>query len=108
MTELELHRVRCMLVVEDGPSRRVGAAGVMIGRQRDCDLVALDPSVSRRHALVRLTGDGAELVPLGRGPVAVNGEPCARARALADGDRLALPGMTLVVALAAQRPDDAA
>jgi hypothetical protein len=100
-----IDRVRCMLVIADGPSRRVGASGVLIGRQRDCDIVTVDPSVSRRHALVRLTGDGAEVVPLGRGPIAVNGKPCDRVRELADGDRLGVPGMTLTVELAAQRPD---
>jgi hypothetical protein len=97
-----------MLVVPGGPSRRVGPNGVLIGRQRDCDIVADDPSVSRRHALVRLTADGAEVVPLGRAPVEVNGKPCDRATELADGDELRLPGMTLTVQVAAQRPDAAA
>jgi hypothetical protein len=94
-----------MLVVPDGPSRRVGPNGVLIGRQHDCDIVALDPSVSRRHALIRLTAEGAEVVPLGRAPVAVNGKPCDRVHDLADGDLLELPGLTLTVQVAAQRPD---
>jgi hypothetical protein len=47
---MEPTRLRCMVVVPDGPSRRVGPAGVLIGRQRDCDIVATDPAVSRRHA----------------------------------------------------------
>jgi len=100
--------VRCVLDVRGGPSRRVGASGVLIGRQSDCDIVAADPSVSRRHALVRLTGDGAEVVPLGRSPVDVNGEPTTRPRALADGDELRLPGLTLAVAITIPRPDLAA
>ena len=100
--------MRCLLVVEDGPSRRVGPSGVLIGRQRDCDIVATDPSVSRRHALIRLTPDGAEVVPLGRAPVEVNGKAFDRARPLADGDRLTLPGMTLIVEVQAQRPDASA
>ncbi|HMG52666.1 MAG TPA: FHA domain-containing protein, partial [Kofleriaceae bacterium] len=87
---MEPVRVHCVLDVRGGPSRRVGPSGVLIGRQSDCDIVASDPSVSRRHALVRLTAGGAEVVPLGRSPVDVNGAPSARPRALADGDELRL------------------
>ncbi len=97
-----------MLDVVGGPSRRVGPSGVLIGRQSDCDIVASDPSVSRRHALVRLTGDGVEVVPLGRSPVDVNGAPSTKPRALANGDELRLPGLTLSVAITIPRPDDAA
>lgn len=100
--------MRCVLDVRGGPSRRVGPSGVLIGRQSDCDIVATDPSVSRRHALVRLTGDAAEVVPLGRSPVDVNGAPTTRPRALADGDELRLPGLTLAVAITIPRPDLAA
>jgi hypothetical protein len=101
-------RVRCVLDVLGGPSRRIGPGGVLIGRQGDCDIVASDPSVSRRHALVRVTGAGVEVVPLGRSPIDVNGEPTSRPRALADGDRLELPGLTLAVAITIPRPDHAA
>jgi hypothetical protein len=94
-----------MVVVPDGPSRRVGANGILIGRQRDCDIVANDPSVSRRHALVRLTGDGAEVVPLGKAPIDVNGVESARAHALADGDELRLPGLVLHVKIEVPRPE---
>jgi len=97
-------RVRCLLVLDGGASRRVGASGVVIGRARDCDLVTRDPSASRRHALVRLAGDGVELVPLGREPVAVNGRAIARPRALADGDRVAVPGLALAVQIEAAPP----
>jgi hypothetical protein len=91
--------VRCVLVLPEGPSRRVGPSGILIGRQGDCDIVASDPSVSRRHAHVRLTQDGAEVVPLGRAPIDVNGTPQLRPLALADGDELRLPGLTLKVLL---------
>src|SRR5262245_30487897 len=94
---MEPTRLRCFLVLPDGPARRVGPSGLLIGRQRDCDIVAADPSVSRRHALVRLTADGAEVVPLGRAPVDVNGAPTTSPRPLADGDHLSLPGLALVV-----------
>ncbi len=102
---MEPTRLRCVVVVAGGPSRRVPPGGLLIGRQRDCDIVASDPSVSRRHALVRLTDDGAEVVPLGRAPIDVNGAPTAAPRALADGDELRLPGLSLAVQLALPRPD---
>ncbi|MBZ0234526.1 MAG: FHA domain-containing protein [Deltaproteobacteria bacterium] len=98
-------RLRCMVLISGGPSRRVGPGGLLIGRQKDCDIVADDPSVSRRHALVRVAGDSAELVPLGRAPVVVNGKATDRAAALADGDRIELPGMVLTVVLEMPRPD---
>jgi hypothetical protein len=105
---MEPTRLRCMLIVRDGPSRRVGPGGVLIGRQRDCDVVVDDPSISRRHALVRLTPDGAEVVPLGRTPIELNGKLRDRACALADGDALALPGLSLVVSIRVAGVDTAA
>ena len=93
-----------MLVMRDGPSRRVGASGVVIGRSRDCDLVSADPRASRRHALVRLTMEGAEVVVLGGEPVSLNGKAVARAAALGHGDELAIPGLVLAVAIEAPPP----
>lgn len=101
---METPRLTCTLVMTGGPSRRVSATGVLIGREHDCDIVSEDPSVSRRHALVRLTTEGAELVPLGRAPVAINGEPRTRPHLLNDGDVIAIPGLTLTVSLTAHRP----
>lgn len=97
--------MRCVILVPDGASRRVGPNGLLIGRQLDSDLVAPDPSVSRRHALIRLTATGAELVPLGRAPVQLNGTPHHRPQALADGDELELPGLALKIQLTAERPE---
>ena len=94
---MEPPRLRCMVVVADGPSRRVSANGLWIGRQRDCDIVATDPSVSRRHALVRMIGEGVELVPLGKAPVELNGKPVDNETLLADGDCITIPGLELRV-----------
>jgi hypothetical protein len=71
----------------------------MIGRQPDCEIVIDDPAISRRHAHVRPTQDGAEIVPLGRTPLDVNGTPVTKPRALADGDELRFPGLVLTVML---------
>lgn len=92
-------RVRCVLVLPDGASRPVGPGGLIVGRHPDSDLVSADPSASRRHALVRVTSLGAEVVPLGRAPVIVNGAPHDRPRKLADGDVLEMPGLALRVEL---------
>src|SRR5207253_990107 len=72
------------------------------------DIVASDASVSRRHALVRLTAGGAEVVALGRAPVDVNGAAVTGARSLAHGDEIRFPGLTLAVAITIPRPDLAA
>jgi hypothetical protein len=61
--------------------------------------------VSRRHALVRLTVDGVEIVPLGRAPIDVNGAPIDKPRLLAHGDELRVPGLALTVAISLPRPD---
>jgi hypothetical protein len=97
-----------VISVSDGPSRRVGPNGLLIGRKQDCDIVSVEPSVSRRHALVRITGEGAEIVPLGRSPIEVNGKRHDRPHALADGDAIIVPGLVLHVKIDAQRPDQAA
>lgn len=91
--------LRCMLVMRDGPSRRVNAAGLVVGRQEDCDIVVANPALSRRHALVRATAAGAEIVPLGRTPVDVNGKPQDKPCALAHGDELAFAELSLRVEL---------
>jgi hypothetical protein len=88
-----------MVVVPDGPSRRVGPGGLLIGRQGDCDIVATDPSVSRRHALVHFDGDGVEVVPLGKTPTTLNGRELAAPKPLADGDEIGVPGLTLKIAI---------
>ncbi len=105
---MEAPRIRCIVVTAKGPSRRVGPAGLVIGRQGDCDIVVGDPGVSRRHALIQLTGDGAVAISLGRSPLTINGEARPRVHPLAHGDRLSLPGVELTIELEAQRPSASA
>ncbi|MCX5743472.1 MAG: FHA domain-containing protein [Proteobacteria bacterium] len=102
---MEPGRLRCMVVVPDGTSRRVGANGLVIGRQQDCDIVALDPSVSRRHVLVRVATDGVEVVPLGRAPFAINGKSVDKPQPINDGDQLAVPGLVVTLVIELARPD---
>jgi hypothetical protein len=98
-------RVTCVVTLPDGAARRVGPNGLLIGRKHDCDLVSEDPSVSRRHALLRLTMGGAEIVPLGKGWFEVNGERHHQPHALHHGDRIAVPGLILTVEMQATVPD---
>lgn len=90
-------RYRCTVISPDGVSRRVGGQGLLIGRDPACDIVVADPAVSRRHALIRASSDGVELVPLGRLPVGHNGRPCERTQLLADGDQIEVSGLVFTV-----------
>jgi hypothetical protein len=85
------------VISPDGVSRRVGGQGLLIGRDPTCDIVVTDPAISRRHALIRASIDGVELVPLGRLPVGHNGRPCERAQLLADGDRIEVAELVFTV-----------
>lgn len=70
--------------------------GLLVGRDPTCDITVADPSISRRHALIRTTSEGVELVPLGRTPVLHNGKPCERAELLVDGDKVGIGEFELV------------
>jgi len=100
-------RYRCSVISPDGGSRRVGGQGLLIGRDPACDIVVADPAISRRHALIRASIDGVELVPLGRLPVGYNGHPCERAQLLADGDRIEVAGLVFTVKVELPRPGHA-
>lgn len=95
----------------DGEGARVavGPASVLVGRSPDCDVVIDDLRVSRHHALFRMTEDGVEVIPFGREPVAVNGEPCIAPTTLRPGDRVACVehGFTIVLAPPAAPPTPA-
>lgn len=97
-------RFRCSVISPDGVSRRVGGQGLLIGRDPACDIIVTDPSVSRRHALIRASFDGVELVPLGRLPVGHNGRPCERAKLLADGDRIEVAELAFTARVELPRP----
>ena len=94
---MEGPRFRCSVISPDGVSRRAGGQGLWIGRDPSCDIVVADPAVSRRHALIRTSIDGVELVPLGRLAVGHNGRPCERAQLLADGDRIEVAELVFTV-----------
>ena len=71
---------------------RVGLAAhrTTVGRNDDCDGVLDDPTVSRRHAVIELAGDGLTLTDLGsRNGTSVNGRPVAGPVPLYPGDVVA-------------------
>jgi hypothetical protein len=70
---------------------------IVIGRSRDCDIHVSDPNVSRRHAEVRLGGDGSyTLVDLGStNGTEVNGRRVSHAK-LSEGDTIAIGQTELI------------
>ncbi len=75
----------------------IGATKVLIGRSPDCTIVLEGPQVSRYHAVVRLGDAGAELLPLGREPVLINGAERRSPTALRAGDTVDVCGWTFRV-----------
>lgn len=71
--------------------------GLLVGRSPQCDVVLTKPDASRMQAIVLMGADGPCLTVLGKGPIAVNGEPVLHERNLAGGDRIELPGLVLEV-----------
>lgn len=84
------------LEAPDGGRLRVGSGGVLVGRDRRCDLLLDDPSASRQHALFLGNQRGARVMALGRADVLVNGEQ-VRTHVLRAGDVVGLPGLALRV-----------
>ncbi len=95
---MSLGRFFCT-ITSNGVARTVSTHGIMLGREADCDLVSQDPSASRRHALLRLTTAGLELVPLGRTDTHVNGVAITKPMLLTNADTISLPGIEAVVAI---------
>lgn len=84
------------LCLPDESKVRVAGAGVLIGRGLDCDVVLHDPQASRHHALVHVTAEGPHVVAMGRAPTTVGGE-AVDGSSLAEGDRIAMPGLEVSV-----------
>jgi hypothetical protein len=69
----------------------------IIGRSEECDVTIFDPSVSRRHARVRIADGRVILEDLGsRNGCRVNGTHVKRPVDLSDGDRIRLGTQELV------------
>ena len=70
---------------------------VIIGRSPECQVTIEDPLVSRRHAKLSISSDGASIEDLGsRNGVRINGKKAQGAKPLKDGDRIRLGTQELV------------
>jgi adenylate cyclase len=81
-----------LVYVRDGQARRhaLSTGDTVVGRAAVCDLAIDDPSISRRHARIRVHGDHCVITDLGgRNGTFVNGEHVSEAQ-LADGDTIVL------------------
>lgn len=65
---------------------------VLLGRNFDCDIVLTDERVSRHHALVRVTDEGVEVVPLSARGITVNGSAVTNAQRLNVGESFEVEG----------------
>jgi Protein of unknown function (DUF3662)/FHA domain len=85
----------------NGTEHPVLPPGLLIGRSSECDLRIDDPGVSRRHAELRVTGEGpnAEIAVIDLGSTngtVVDGVRISRA-SVSDGSRIVLGSTTAVV-----------
>lgn len=93
-----------LLVLFDGNDHCVydlGAAGTLrIGRSITADVQLEDPMVSRKHAVIELTGDGARVLDdRSLNGVVVNDEPVSTQCPLRDGDEVRIANFVLRVVL---------
>ncbi len=92
---------RHWLVLPDAARFAITVGGIVIGRSSRCDVVIDHPGASRQHAIVVDHDEGVRVMSLGRGRVDVNGAPIEHERALADGDQIAVPGLTARIMIGA-------
>jgi len=94
------------VVSGDGAGNRVPVVGeIVIGRE-SADIVVPDDTASRRHAAVRPTAEGLELVDLGSSNgTFVNGRRIEGPHLLSDGDEIAVAGTTFAVELPEAAPE---
>jgi pSer/pThr/pTyr-binding forkhead associated (FHA) protein len=78
--------------LEDGPSYVIDKCGFRIGREKRCDLVIPEKSVSRLHAEIAYLGGNYLLRDLGRGGTTVNGEKLEQPHKLRVGDTVEIGG----------------
>jgi hypothetical protein len=89
------------LLLAEGRRHVIGAAGALVGRSRDCDIVLADANVSRRHAEIRPAAAGTwTIADLGStNGVRVNGRQIQGVAALTAGDRIVLGTAEIVFEL---------
>lgn len=89
-----------LLITSDSGEKRLlplGPGETTIGRSAACDLVLEGDGVSRSHAVIAGNGPGFEVRDAGsKNGTFVNGERIEGARTLANGDKVTIPGWTVL------------
>jgi pSer/pThr/pTyr-binding forkhead associated (FHA) protein len=84
----------------DGKRLVIGAAGVTMGRSRQCEVTVDDPNVSRQHAEIRPRGGSWVVTDLGStNGSRLNGRTLEQPAVLKPGDEIELGTTTLTFAL---------
>ncbi len=91
---------RTALLLMDGRRLVIGAAGVTMGRSRQCEVMVDDPNVSRQHAEIRPRGGSWVVTDLGStNGSRLNGRTLEQPTVLKPGDEIELGTTTLTFAL---------
>jgi hypothetical protein len=91
---------RTALLLMDGKRLVIGAAGVTMGRSRQCEVMVDDPNVSRQHAEIRPRGGSWVVTDLGStNGSRLNGRTLEQPTVLKPGDEIELGTTTLTFAL---------
>lgn len=84
----EARPVPALIRVDDGQAYPISGSGLKIGREKTCDIVIADRSVSRLHAEVSANGRTVLLRDLSRNGTRVNGEAARETQPLRVGDAI--------------------
>lgn len=84
----EIRMVAVLRRLDNNQIYMIDRAGFRIGREKRCDLIIPDRSVSRLHAEITLDGDSYRLRDLGRTGVRVNGRKIGESHTLKVGDEI--------------------
>ena len=84
--EVEPSPVPALIRVEDGQVYPITRSALTIGREKRCDIVVADRSVSRLHAEISTNGGGLVLRDLSRNGTRINGEAARETQPLRIGD----------------------
>jgi pSer/pThr/pTyr-binding forkhead associated (FHA) protein len=96
------HTVQLLIIrgKHEGEAIPVHGGSFLIGRDASCQLRPTSMLVSRRHAEIRVEGDGVVLRDLGsRNGTLVNGESAFAPVPLEDGDRVEIGPLAFVVSI---------
>jgi len=77
----------------------------MVGNSRNADIMILDPSVARNHAMINRREGRLMLVPLENAMTKINGRRASRAHQIFTGDRVSFGNIEALVYVKGQEED---